>query len=68
MQVSTREWIDKAEADFTSAGREYRARKQPNYDTACFFAQQCVDFPKKLDYWIAGGNVFARRDRGRSWK
>jgi HEPN domain-containing protein len=43
MKVSTREWIDKAEADFVSAGREYRARKQPNYDGACFFAQQCLE-------------------------
>ncbi len=32
-----------AEADFVSAGREYRARKQPNYDAACFFAQQCLE-------------------------
>ena len=32
MKLSTQEWIDKAEADFTSAGREYRAHKQPNYD------------------------------------
>jgi HEPN domain-containing protein len=35
--------VDKAEADFLSAGREYRARKRPNYDPACFFAQQCVE-------------------------
>jgi HEPN domain-containing protein len=33
----------KAEADFNSAGREYRARKNPNFDAACFFAQQCVE-------------------------
>jgi len=43
MKPSTQEWIDKAEADFVSAGREYRARKQPNYDAACFFAQQCLE-------------------------
>jgi len=43
MKASTQEWIEKADADFTSAGREYRARKQPNYDAACFFAQQCVE-------------------------
>ncbi len=47
MRASTREWIEKAEADFVSAGREYRARKQPNFDAACFFAQQCVEkYPK----------------------
>lgn len=43
MKPSTREWINKAEADFISTGREYRARKNPNYDAACFFAQQSVE-------------------------
>jgi HEPN domain-containing protein len=43
MKRSTREWIEKAEADFVSARREYRARVQPNFDAACFFAQQCVE-------------------------
>jgi len=43
MKVNTREWSEKAEADFVSAGRECRARKQPNYDAACFFAQQCIE-------------------------
>src|SRR5437868_453126 len=43
MKAGTREWVDKAEADFVSAGRELRARKQPNYDSACFHAQQCVE-------------------------
>ncbi|MGW8256832.1 MAG: HEPN domain-containing protein [Thermoguttaceae bacterium] len=37
------QWIVKAEGDFTSAQREYRARKNPNYDSACFHAQQCVE-------------------------
>ena len=43
MRSAPREWVEKSEADFVSAGREYRARKQPNYDAACFFAQQCVE-------------------------
>lgn len=43
MNASTREWVEKAEADFVSAGREYRARKQPNFDAACFFSQQCAE-------------------------
>jgi HEPN domain-containing protein len=43
MKTCPREWIDKAEADFTSAQREYRARKAPNFDAACFFSQQCVE-------------------------
>lgn len=62
MTPSAREWIEKAEADYLSAGREYRARTRPNYDATCFFAQQCVekylkgrlveegvDFPKTHD-------------------
>ena len=43
MKPLTREWIEKAEADFTSAQREFRARKSPNYDATCFFAQQCIE-------------------------
>ncbi|MBL7129503.1 MAG: HEPN domain-containing protein [Ignavibacteria bacterium] len=37
------EWIRKAEGDFNSAVREYRARKLPNYDAAGFHAQQCIE-------------------------
>ena len=37
------EWVEKAEEDFLSAHREYRARKSPNYNAACFFTQQCVE-------------------------
>ncbi len=37
------EWIEKAEGDYNSALRELRARKEPNYDAACFHAQQCVE-------------------------
>ena len=43
MNPLTREWIDKAEGDFATAGRELRARKNPNYDAACFHAQQCAE-------------------------
>ena len=35
------EWIAKAEGDFTSANREFTAPELPNYDAACFHAQQC---------------------------
>ena len=37
------EWVDKAEGDFISAKREYRARKMPNFDAACFHAQQSAE-------------------------
>jgi HEPN domain-containing protein len=43
MQPDVAEWVEKAEADYVSAGREYRARKMPNYDAACFHAQQCAE-------------------------
>ena len=43
------EWIEKAEGDYRSAERELRARRGPNYDAACFHAQQFViSFGKSL--------------------
>lgn len=43
MQQLTAEWVEKAEEDFFSAQREYRARNRPNYNAACFFSQQCIE-------------------------
>ena len=43
MKPSTLEWVDKAEADYETALREFRARRQPNFDDACFHAQQCIE-------------------------
>ena len=43
MNPLTAEWVAKAESDLTSALREWRARKAPNYDAACFHAQQCAE-------------------------
>lgn len=43
MQPLTAEWVAKAEGDFTTAMRELRARKLPNYDSACFHAQRCAE-------------------------
>ena len=43
MNPVVREWIAKAEGDYASARRELRARKDPNYDAACFHAQQCIE-------------------------
>lgn len=43
MQPLTVEWVNKAEGDWASALRELRARKAPNYDSACFHAQQCAE-------------------------
>jgi HEPN domain-containing protein len=57
MRRSAREWVEKAEADFISAGREYRARKLPNYDAACFFTQQCVEKYLKARLAKAGRTI-----------
>lgn len=43
MKQLTLEWIDKAEGDWFAAQQLYRARKHPNYDAACFHAQQCAE-------------------------
>ena len=43
MNPLTSEWIQKAEGDWATAGRELRARKTPNFDAACFHAQQCAE-------------------------
>ena len=38
-----KEWVGKAEGDYNTALREYRARKHPNYDAAGFHAQQSIE-------------------------
>lgn len=43
MKPLTREWVEKAEGDFTCVQREWRARKSPVYDALCFHAQQCSE-------------------------
>lgn len=43
MNPATREWVDKAEADFATLERECRVRKRPNFDGACFHAQQSAE-------------------------
>jgi len=43
MNPLTLEWVEKAEGDFTTAGRELRVRKSPNYDAVCFHAQQSAE-------------------------
>ena len=43
MNPLTLEWVEKAEADYATARRELRARKFPNYDAACFHAQQMAE-------------------------
>ena len=43
MKPLTQEWIEKAEGDFRTAGRERQVEQLPNYDAVCFHAQQCAE-------------------------
>ena len=43
MSRIVQEWVEKAEGDFLTANRELRADPNPNYDAACYHAQQCVE-------------------------
>ena len=43
MKPITAEWVAKAEGDLTTARRELAASESPNYDAACFHAQQCAE-------------------------
>jgi HEPN domain-containing protein len=59
MKISTTEWIKKAEGDWEMGLRAYRARKKPNYDAACFHAQQCAE--KYLKARLNEDGVFFRK-------
>jgi HEPN domain-containing protein len=43
MNPLTHEWIEKAEGDYNSAEREFRARRLPNYNDVCFHTQQMAE-------------------------
>ncbi|MBI5095838.1 MAG: HEPN domain-containing protein [Candidatus Hydrogenedentes bacterium] len=43
MNEVVEEWVRKAEGDFATANRELAAADNPNYDAACFHAQQCIE-------------------------
>ena len=43
MKTKTREWVQKAENDFTVATQILRRRKDIVPDAASFFSQQCVE-------------------------
>lgn len=43
MNETVREWIDKSEADYTTATRELTTSERPNFDAVCFHAQQCIE-------------------------
>jgi HEPN domain-containing protein len=43
MNETVKEWVDKADADHRTAGRELHTTDLPNYDAVCFHAQQCIE-------------------------
>ncbi len=43
MNLLAVEWVTKAEGDYATALRERFARRLPNYDAACFHAQQMAE-------------------------
>jgi HEPN domain-containing protein len=43
MNALAAEWVEKAEGNFATLGREVRARRHPNYDAAGFHAQQMAE-------------------------
>src|SRR3974390_420206 len=43
MNDTVKKWIDKADRDLATAGRELAAIEQANYDAVCFHAQQCIE-------------------------
>lgn len=43
MKAVTREWVDKAEADYAAALTLRRSRKRFSRDIVCFHLQQCVE-------------------------
>ena len=55
MKPETAEWIGKAEGDFRTARREWLAAEEPNFDAACFHAQQCAE--KYLKARLVEGDV-----------
>jgi HEPN domain-containing protein len=43
MKAATREWVEKAEADYAAALLLRRSRKRYTRDIVCFHLQQCVE-------------------------
>ena len=43
MRVETAEWVEKAEGDWHTSGRELGTTEFPNYDAVCFHARQCAE-------------------------
>ena len=43
MNGTVEEWLAKSEGDYRTSARELSATESPNYDAACYHAQQCIE-------------------------
>src|SRR5438105_14978913 len=59
MKPTTREWVDRAEADYAAALLLRRSRKKHSRDLVCFHLQQCVEKYLKARL-VEGGVKFPR--------
>lgn len=59
MTSSTRDWVDKAEADYPIAAQALRSRKKYSRDVACFLFQQCAEKYLK-GRMVEGGILFPK--------
>ena len=57
MKPVTREWVDKAEADFAAALTLRKSRKKHSRDIVCFHLQQCVEKYLKARLEEAGFSI-----------
>lgn len=55
MKPTTKEWVDKAEGDF-SVAQLLAAQEEPSYDHICFLSQQCVE--KYLKACLQEADIF----------
>jgi HEPN domain-containing protein len=42
MEILAEAWLQRAEADFATAEREFATPDHPNFEAVCFHAQQCA--------------------------
>jgi HEPN domain-containing protein len=59
MKVATRQWVDRAEADYAAAVLLRHSRKKHSQDIACFHFQQCVE--KYLKARLVEANIMFQR-------
>jgi HEPN domain-containing protein len=62
MKATTREWVDKAEADFAAALLLRKSRKKHSRDIVCFHLQQCLEKYLKARLEEAGISVAKTHD------